>query len=295
MQLSPANTWTRFINLDSSVERRVQTKDNLRFIEPVLGPAQRFTAIEHSPGWKGCTLSHLAVLKEAIDTAPPEIQHLAVFEDDIIWRPSLDVAGILAKPIFSPFDILVLAYPPWLPDVEHWKLLDDDAHMMRLTGGDLAWTTGYIVHRRFWPVLHKRWTETFDELEVDVSWRYLLPKHIFLCYTPVLGNQSQLQSDVKPERRVYTRHMDPNIALVGKSSHDISPLDKLYLPACSVQFAKDNFDYAINLGNNRAVLRDYVASAAKLCRRRWVHNGPRCCFSFNNPTLLLRLSSLGQK
>lgn len=281
MQLSPANTLTRFINLDESVERRAHVEEALKVVEPVIGSALRFPAIRHSPGWKGCTLSHLAVLKEAIDTAPPNIQHLAVFEDDILWRPKLDIAGILAKPIHTAFDMLILAYPPWFPDLQHWVDLPKDPQLMRLKGGDLAWTTGYIVHRRFWSTLYRQWTKTLDTLQVDVSWRQLLARHTFLCYTPVLGNQSQLASDVDPTRRTHYRHLDPNIALVGEQSN--FPINRLFPLLRSID---KSFDFNIKTNNSRFVSPSVIWNAVQLCKRRWVHNGKRCCYDFTNPNCL---------
>lgn len=276
--LTTANTWTRFINLDQSEDRRRCTEEVLKVVEPVIGPARRFSAIKHKEGWKGCTLSHLAVLQDAIDNAPPEVKHLAVFEDDIIWRPGTDVVATLEKPINSAFDVLMLAYTPWMPELHNWQVLSRDSHLMRLTGGELAWSTGYVVHRRFWSTLHSHWTSTLDVEPLDISWRALFPKHQFLCFTPQLGNQAPGQSTINADSRMNPRHADPNIAFVGRTPPP--PLGRLFPMARSVAEAKRVFDFVIYLGETSPPPL-LINQTIHLCKRRWFHNNNRCCYDLS--------------
>lgn len=283
MQLSAENTWTRFINLDKSVARRKEAEQVLSVLEPVIGTAKRFSAIAHEKGWIGCALSHLAILAEALDTAPSEIEHLAIFEDDIMWRPNVDVASVLAMPIRNRFDMLILAYPPWFPESYNWQALTHDSQLMRLTGGNLAWTTGYIAHRRFWSVLHRQWTKTLTKIEIDVSWRQLLAQHVFLCYTPVLGNQSGSRSTINLARRIYNHHTDPNITFVSKALPALAPIDRLYPTVPSLDIAKQFYDFAIVLQKENPIPLSKVIQMIQFCKQRWIHGLKGCVIDFTKP------------
>lgn len=221
---TPQNTRAIFINLDDSIHRRAQVEQELQQLAPIFGKASRFSAIRHTEGWRGCARSHVVVLQSAL---PPEIEYVAVFEDDFALRCSPAKALRVLQAVRTPFDVLVLAYPAWMCDERELELVAGDPHVVRLKDHGY-WTTGYIVHRAFMQTLCNLWAQ--ETGAIDKTWQVLQGMHRFYCVAPVLGNQSLDQpSTIQPSeyRRFKNNMIDPSIALVfveapHKSSMDLA-------------------------------------------------------------------------
>lgn len=169
------------INLDSASQRWAKVQQELAPLGAWF-EFERFPAIQKAPGWQGCRASHIAVLELALQQ---NLDRVAVFEDDFERLASPEEIAAVMRELPDDFDVCMLAYPVWLsPGYERVS-----EHWVR-THGNLAWTTAFIVHRRFIQVLHDRWV-THDTECVDVSWRPLQTQYKFLCTVPLLGRQAE--------------------------------------------------------------------------------------------------------
>jgi len=118
-----------YINLEHRLDRKAQVESELLKYIPAE-KIQRFNAIKHVKGAAGCTMSHIAVLKMAIEQGWPNYM---VVEDDATWNMFNRGYAILEKISKHDYDVLVLG----------GTLLRVDSNY-KLASGQT--TTAYIVH-----------------------------------------------------------------------------------------------------------------------------------------------------
>lgn len=205
VKISKDNTCAYIINLDECPERLANTLAELQKIEEVIGQVERVSGIRQSPGWYGCNLSHLKALKKAIDECPPEIQQVAIFEDDFMWWDWCEDPQEMINNLDVEFDVILLNYTPR----PGWKRIEMVApNLLRLY--DTYSAAGYIVHRRFWQTLYDFWLLTVADRSGDVTWHHLQNTHLFLGVAPCPSNQ-------RPSLSSLTNNMtygDPQVLLI---------------------------------------------------------------------------------
>ena len=182
-----------YINLDRREDRRNNIEEELRRMDIT---AERFVAIDRSPGIVGCGASHLAVLKRAKIEGWPNV---LIFEDDFMF--------IVDKPIFeqnlrsffssnTPYDVLLLGY-----NIKGSEQFNDTVSYAR----NVQTTSGYIVNQLFYDILIKNWEEALDKLissgkhwlyALDQSWKTLQDKHTFFYFNTRIGKQRPSWSDI---------------------------------------------------------------------------------------------------
>jgi GR25 family glycosyltransferase involved in LPS biosynthesis len=79
---TPKHPYTFVINLDKRTDRMNEIKEEFRHW-PV--PIERISAIKQSPGWKGCSASHLKCIQLAKERNYPWV---VILEDDCILTPN---------------------------------------------------------------------------------------------------------------------------------------------------------------------------------------------------------------
>jgi len=183
-----------YINLDKRADRRAQIEEELKR----LGiDAERFPAIETSPGIVGCSYSHHEVIKLARTNNEP---YVMVLEDDFEATVPPDVFSQTIKRVMddlnSDFDVLLLSYnlmssAPYNNDLV--KVLNSQT------------MSGYIVHQKFYDTLISLFDKTNPMLlnnphleyiyACDIAWKSLQPQHKWYAFTPRLGKQRASYSD----------------------------------------------------------------------------------------------------
>ena len=68
-----------YINLDHRHDRREEVEGELKEYDIPQEKIKRFSAIKYNPGFIGCTMSHIAVLEEAIRD---NVKNILILEDD---------------------------------------------------------------------------------------------------------------------------------------------------------------------------------------------------------------------
>ena len=164
-----------YINLDKRVDRR----EHFENISPVFKNIQRFSAIEYSPGYIGCAMSHIAVLKQGLNI---EGEYVFIFEDDFMILNMDNFTNFLndIKYIDIEWDIIVLT--PRGNTVDK----SSNSKFKRIIDNQTA--TGYIIKKKFIPILIQNLEESLQNLlnggsysiyGIDQYWKKLQLKYKF--------------------------------------------------------------------------------------------------------------------
>jgi len=91
-----------YINLDKRIDRRA----HMETLTTIFGDKViRFPAIEETPGYVGCTKSHIAVMKMALEN---NWKNVLVLEDDIAWNNFEEGYALFEKLANSEYDCILL-------------------------------------------------------------------------------------------------------------------------------------------------------------------------------------------
>jgi glycosyl transferase family 25 len=190
-----------YINLKHRTDRR--TSMETQFQKYFHIPVERFEAIQQSPGIVGCGKSHLAVLKNHLDTFPD--QDLLIFEDDFEFlvepedfHQSMDCISDL------DFDVVMLSY----------NLIECGKATYGLFGRVIEAQTasGYLVSKRYIPVLIHLYEWAIPLLEStgqhwvyanDQIWKPLQRRDRWYYFLRRLGKQSDGWSDNSEQWQSY--------------------------------------------------------------------------------------------
>lgn len=183
-----------YINLARRTDRRkeMEAECSKLGISPL-----RFEAIDRQPGILGCGLSHLAVLKMAVEMDWPRI---LILEDDfeLLVSPSefWDTVGRSLQQLGEDWDVLMLAYhiqastPSDYPD------------LLRVQCAQTA--SAYIVNQRFYEELTAHFEKAMPLLQTtgehwnyanDQTWKWLQPKSRWFATAKRLSKQRASYSD----------------------------------------------------------------------------------------------------
>lgn len=180
-----------YINLDHRTDRRAQIETELQKYFP-SEKILRFSAIKDtSHGGIGCTKSHIAVLKMAMDNG---WKNYLVVEDDAIWNKFETGYPILEKLVSNPFDVILLGtvYANYEKDT------------FKLNSGQT--TTAYIVSQSYYPTLLRNFTESlvgflktrhYATYSIDQYWKRLQVAHKWFSVIPSLMIQRESYSDIE--------------------------------------------------------------------------------------------------
>jgi glycosyl transferase family 25 len=186
---------TVYINLERRRDRRAEVEAELA----ALGlPAQRFEAIERSPGILGCGLSHLAVLEQAAAAEWPQV---LILEDDfeplVSGEEFAAAVGEALDAVGDDWDVLMLAY-----HLESSEPVAGQPNLLRVGAAQTA--SAYIVNRPFYRPLIElyRWampllerTGRHWEFANDQIWKRVQPTTRWFATAKRLAKQRASYSD----------------------------------------------------------------------------------------------------
>ena len=202
-----------YINLDSRTDRKQHMEDNILHI-PFFSKLQRFSAIQHSQGGIGCTLSHITILEKFLETN--ESMLLLLEDDFIILHPSKFESFVSSFEHIKDenWDIIVLT-----PKGESIIGTESMQHngFKRICNNQT--TTGYIVKREFAKKLLENFKEGLQHLQagdsysiyaLDQFWKNLQHDYHFYYYTEVYAGQLEGFSTIE------NRHVNYNHAFMNQ-------------------------------------------------------------------------------
>jgi len=184
-----------YINLNERTDRNTHmVKMTKAFGDKVI----RFPAIRHSPGNIGCTKSHIAILKMAIES---DWNNVLILEDDSDWNEYYLGYSKLSKIVQSHYDVILLGGTAvsYYPDT------------FRLASAQT--TSAYLVNRHYMPTLLENFEEGLANLiksqnghvhAIDMYWKQLQSRDTWYIVFPSLVYQIPGYSDIENTRVDYT-------------------------------------------------------------------------------------------
>ena len=218
----------RIISLPDRLDRRAEISKEMPRVGLTVGvgPVRMFDAIKPaeaagfpSVGARGCYLSHLQVLREAIETGT---KHLMVFEDDALFtREIKNAEALLGLCMSDDWDFL---YPghlmlPAIPGPLHWIPKDDwlmCTHAYAVNQRVLKPLVAYLEGALTRPVGHP----DGGPMHLDAAYNYFMrdtPGVLTYRSSRSLVIQRRSHSDVAPPKAVH-RLVPPGALRVARKA-----------------------------------------------------------------------------
>lgn len=191
-----------YINLDSREDRKHEILEEFKRLQIPEDKIIRFTAIRHeTEGAIGCSQSHIAVLKMAIEN---NWKNYMVLEDDFNFIPDSAFIDNVFDHFFNQFpgdswDILNMARG------FHQDFKDTDKKYIQKVF-DVSTTSGFLVNRHFYHTLLPNFIRGFEHLCrepknhpmycVDRYWNRLMALSNWYITNPSIGYQRTGHSSI---------------------------------------------------------------------------------------------------
>jgi glycosyl transferase family 25 len=193
------SVYTVYINLAHRTDRRAEIEGELQRMG--ITQFERLDAIKNNHGSLGCSLSHIAALKQGIASGAA---HIAIFEDDFqfLISPqeyalllqalcSVDYDVVLLDPLFSNFHIKDTTHPLFRRNTKSCNL------------------GGYIVNQKYASTLLENYLLSAELLRVfpsshfcvDVFKNMLQRRDRWFTYCKKSGRQRASYSDIEKKHR----------------------------------------------------------------------------------------------
>lgn len=194
-----------YINLEHRVDRKSEFISQFNDISDQV-QLNRFNAINKSPGYLGCTLSHIECIKNAIEN---KLDYLILCEDDfeLTVSPSVFIERIKSALNYD-WDTLVLT--GFLRESSG----NTENNMARIT--NIQTTTGYIVRSHYFKTLLNNFQDGYANLVkyphlystygLDQYWKNLQKIDKWYVSSPLLGKQRVGYSDIELKNINYDNY-----------------------------------------------------------------------------------------
>ena len=191
-----------YINLSHRTDRKKEMEHE--FSRMRLYNVQRFDAIRNKKGYVGCTQSHIACLKQGIESGA---DHIVILEDDFDFLITTEELTELFQTLQNiRYDVMLLAYNS--PDS---KVLDTDHYLLK-RNVDSQTCAGYIVNKKYARKLLQNFEEGLQLLllydkshpfAIDQYWKRLQSTDNWYCYHKRSGKQRMSYSDIEKRKVNY--------------------------------------------------------------------------------------------
>jgi glycosyl transferase family 25 len=185
-----------FINLDKRTDRLEEIQKELENIKKTK--IHRLSAIEDEIGARGCTKSHIEVMKLALQY---KWKNLLVLEDDIMFT-NYDESIKILKKIYKDnpnFDVILLGGTFAEYDKDTYKLTSSYS------------TCSYLVNGHYYKKLLDVWEESLRDWNgdmqyfTDVVWHKLMKRDNWYIVRPNLIVQRPSYSDIEGSFKDYAK------------------------------------------------------------------------------------------
>jgi GR25 family glycosyltransferase involved in LPS biosynthesis len=197
-----------YINLNHRTDRLNHIISELKKTNIDESKVHRIEAI-YVPdfGALGCSKSHCVALENFINS-PETNQTCVVLEDDFEFTQGPDIVNDMIDKVFNSivkdFDVLMLSSNTYS------ELNSNFNFVTKILKGQT--TSGYVVSRKFAPILLKNYKEGVDLLSqtrdrpkysIDMYMQQLQPNSKWLCLSPKIGKQMDSYSDIEKYHTIY--------------------------------------------------------------------------------------------
>lgn len=196
-----------YINLAHRQDRLAHIKNELAKTNIDSDKIHRIEAIyTESFGGIGCAKSHYLALEQFVNS-PDTNKTCLILEDDFIFTHNMDTINSIMNEVFTTlpeFDILMISSNTMLEQPTSYSFVTKilDAQTM----------SGYIVSRKFAPILLQNYKESIALLEIhgrvsdycfDMYMKKLQPISNWYCLLPKIGKQNPGYSDIERKHVEY--------------------------------------------------------------------------------------------
>ena len=191
-----------YINLNHRTDRLNHITNEIKKTNIGETKVHRIEAIYEDYGALGCSKSHCVALENFINS-PETNQTCVILEDDFEFTQPQNIVNDLIDNVFNndvkDFDVLMLSS-------NTFRELYTTKFNFVTKIIDAQTTSGYVVSRKFAPVLLKNYKEGADLLSVskirsqhsiDIYMKQLQPNSKWLCLSPKIGKQMESYSDIE--------------------------------------------------------------------------------------------------
>lgn len=213
-----------YINLDSRPDRKVHVESELKKIGL---KGERFSAIFHSKGSIGCTLSHIRCIEMAKIRG---LDHILIIEDDIVFiKPDVFITQFNKfLSLNREFDVILIAGNNYQPYIE----IDDSCIQIK----NCQTTTGYLVKSHYYDKLLENYklglanlirTNISNLYCIDQYWKNLQIVDKWFLIIPLTVTQKDDYSNIEQKRVNYDELMlDLNKSLPLPKIPKMSKIDQ---------------------------------------------------------------------
>jgi glycosyl transferase, family 25 len=189
-----SNIW--YINLEDRIDRRIHIENELKKVNWI---GHRFNAIKYNPGFMGCSMSHIEVLKCNIGKS-----HVLVLEDDfeIIDCKTFQQQLTYFFENVKEWDVVKLQYftfescrNEWIEKTQYEKIYKPH----RTHSG-----AGYLVNGNYISKLCDVFIDSLKisqrkniRYDIDIAWWDLMEKDKWFCFYPQIAKQYISMSDIE--------------------------------------------------------------------------------------------------
>jgi glycosyl transferase family 25 len=177
-----------YINLDHRTDRN----EHMKQITNTFGDkVSRFSAVKTDYGLIGCCMSHITILKDAIEH---NYNNILVLEDDAMWNHFEQGYQILKNLASNPYDVILLG----------GSFVDYNKDTYKLHSAKT--TTGYLVNKHYMRTLLSNFEEglshlikdysIFFDYALDAYWNRLQQRDNWYIVQPPLVYQKPSYSDI---------------------------------------------------------------------------------------------------
>jgi len=189
---------TFYLNLEHRTDRREQIEAELLKMDI---PFERFNAVKTNPGYIGCSLSHLQILRLARERGLPNV---LIVEDDFEFLVSKEEFNtIMTEAMSQSYDVIMIGY-----NIAKAEPYSDTLQRVLYAGT----TSGYVVHSKMYDTLINLLEESSICLKetkqpwnyaIDVAWRKLQPLSKWYATVKRIGRQRASYSDIEEAHTDY--------------------------------------------------------------------------------------------
>jgi len=192
-----------YINLNHRTDRLNHITNEIKKTNIDESKVHRIEAIYDDYGALGCSKSHCVALENFINS-PETNQTCVVLEDDFEFTQGPDIVNDMIDKVFNSsvkdFDVLMLSSNTYS------ELNSKFNFVTKILKGQT--TSGYVVSRKFAPILLKNYKEGADLLSqtrdrpkysIDMYMQQLQPNSKWLCLSPKIGKQMESYSDIEKQ------------------------------------------------------------------------------------------------
>jgi glycosyl transferase family 25 len=197
-----------YINLNHRTDRLNHITNEIKKTNIDESKVHRIEAIYEDYGALGCSKSHCIALENFINS-PETNQTCVILEDDFEFTQPQNVVNELIDNVFTTdvkdFDVLMLS-----SNTQVELTIPKFNFVTKIINAQT--TSGYVVSRKFAPILLKNYKEGADLLSqtrdrfhysIDMYMKLLQQNNKWLCLSPKIGKQIESYSDIEKQYLNY--------------------------------------------------------------------------------------------